>query len=173
MRSCIHIAGGVEVRAQDPLEACAEHRFDHLAAARVMILVIAQLRRTGTPHIAIAPIFSPPRFIHLHRRAGANLLLHLSQLRLQLPFHPTRQAYDLSTTDRQAMQVGQIGLNLSDRQAHHGAQIANQAGNLHAGTSLSHHLPAHIQRGFSPGATVAAPAVVDHMLRHFDCWRWR
>src|SRR5437870_2762070 len=104
MQACIPIIGGGEVTTQDPLEACTEHSCDHLPAARVMILIIAQLRRTGTPHVAIAPIFSPPRFIHLHGWTGANLLLHLSQLRLQLCFDALRQADDLSTTDRQAVQ---------------------------------------------------------------------
>jgi len=38
IQSGIHIEGDVEVRVQDPLEACAEHRFDHLAVVRVMLL---------------------------------------------------------------------------------------------------------------------------------------
>ncbi len=77
----IHIVEGVAVRTQDLLEACAEHLLDHLAAARVLILVIAQLRRTSTLHIPIAAIFAPPRFIHLHCYPLANLLLEVGQLR--------------------------------------------------------------------------------------------
>src|SRR5258708_14109735 len=82
MQSRIHIVGSVEVRVQDPLEACAEHSFDHLPASRVMVLVIAPLRRTSTPDVASHSLFAPARFIHLHRRPAANLLPHLGELRL-------------------------------------------------------------------------------------------
>src|SRR5260221_3241400 len=137
-----------------------------------MILVIAQLRRTGTPHIAVASLFSPPRFIHLHRRAGANLLLHLDELRLQLLVYALCQSDDLPTTDPESMQARYIRLDLSHGQAHHRPQVGNQAGNLHAEASLSHYFPTHIQWGFPPGARLPTPAVVHDMLRHFD-WRGR
>src|SRR6266851_4980521 len=167
MQSRIHIVGSVEVRAQDPLEACAEHSFDHLPASRVMVLVIAPLRRTSTPDVAIHSLFAPARFIHLHRRAGANLLPHLGELRLHLRCDALGQSDDLPTTDPESMQVRQIRLDLPYRQAHHRAQIGSQTGNLHAEASLSHHLLAHIQGRFPPGATVAAPAVVHDVLGHF------
>src|SRR5207248_3579536 len=138
MQSLMDIVGSQEVRAKDSLEAFAQHRFDHFAASRMMILIITQLRGTGTPEVAIASIFSPSRFIHLHRRAGANLLLDLSQLRPQLCCDALCQAYDLSTTDRESMQTHQVRLDLSHRQAHDRPQIGNQAGNLHAEASLSH-----------------------------------
>ena len=131
-----------------------------------MILVIAQLRRTGTPHIAIAAIFSPPCLIHLHRWASANLLLHLGQLRLQPCFDALRKADDLATTDRETVQTGQIGFNLAHWRTHHRPQMRNQAGNLRSQSALPHHLPAYVQRGFSPRAPTSFTTVVDHMLCH-------
>src|SRR5260221_10302442 len=168
MQSRIHIVGSVEVRPQDPLEACAEPLCNHLPASRVMVLVIAPLRRTSTPDVAIHSLFAPARFIHLHRRAGANLLPHLGELRLHLRGDALGQSDDLPTTYRKPMQVDHTCLHLPQRQAHHLAKIGSQTGNLPAEASLSHPLPAHIQGRFPPGATVAAPAVVHDVLGHFD-----
>src|SRR6266567_4088576 len=171
MQSLINIVGGVEVTAQHAFKVFAKPRFDDLTATGVMVFVVAQLRRAGTPHIPIDPVFSPPRFIRLHCWTGANLPLEVGQFRFHLCGGPLRQSNDLSTANLEAMQAHQIRLYLSHRQSHHRAQIGYQARDLHPEASLSHHLSAHIYGGLPPRAALATPAVVHHMLRYFDL-RW-
>ncbi len=66
MESRIHIVGGKEVRAQDPLEPFAEQVRHDLTASGVMVLVIAYRRRINTPDVAILAVFAPACLIGLH-----------------------------------------------------------------------------------------------------------
>ena len=104
MQSCIHIVRGIEVRAQDPLEAFAHQVLDDLTASGVMVLVIAHPRRIHTPDVAILAIFAPAGLIGLHGRAGANLLLEGGHRWVQLGLGPMQQFDDLPTADLEAMQ---------------------------------------------------------------------
>ena len=113
MQSLIDILGGEEVRAENPLEAFAQQVLDDLTASGVMVLVVAHRRRTHTPDVAVLALFSPPCFIGLHGRAGANLLLERSEQWFQVCFGPVQQFDDLPATDLEPMQGGEIGLDLS------------------------------------------------------------
>ena len=115
MQSLIDIVGGEEVSAQHPLEAFTEQVLDHLTASGVMVLVVAQLRRTHTPDVAIAAIFSPPRFIGLHGWAGANLLLERQPIGAPAGAVARCNSPTISPLLIEAHAAGQIGLDLSHR----------------------------------------------------------
>src|SRR5450755_1840438 len=82
MQALMDVVARVEIAAQHSLEGLAEQFFDHVSAARMVVLVIANGGGGHTPDIAILAVFSPSRFIGLHGGTGADLGLEVSEQRL-------------------------------------------------------------------------------------------
>src|SRR5258708_40085098 len=67
MEALINVVPCIEVASQHALEGLPKQLFDHFSSTGVMILVISHGWGTHTPDISIEAIFSPSRFIGLHR----------------------------------------------------------------------------------------------------------
>src|SRR5689334_2369243 len=104
MQSRIHIVGGVEVRAQYALEVFAQQVLNYFTSPRVVVLVVAHLRRTHTPDIAVLAILSPACLIGLHRWTGTDSRLERLHLWLHLAAESVQHLHNLSCTDLQLMQ---------------------------------------------------------------------
>src|SRR5258708_18832258 len=81
MQALMTSVAGREVAAEHAAVVLAAQLFDHFPFSRMMLLNIADVRRGGTPDVAIAAIFSPLRLIGLPRRTAA----HLPFVRTRLP----------------------------------------------------------------------------------------
>src|SRR5256885_1760361 len=73
MPALVTVVAGIEITAQDSREIVTDQLLDDGSRPRVVVFVIAHLRRAHTPNIAVDAIFAPPCFIGLHRRTAADL----------------------------------------------------------------------------------------------------
>src|SRR5258707_5749435 len=116
------VVAGIKITAQDSAEVLSDQLLDHFSRPRVMVLRIANDGSGDAPDVAIAAIFSPPRFIGLHGGTRANLRFERIELGLHLCFHPMQQFHNLPTADRDPMEREEVHLDLSNGQTHHRAE---------------------------------------------------
>src|SRR5581483_6791031 len=77
MQALMDVVARVKVAAQHARELLADQAFDHFPCPRVMIFVVSALWGADAPDVAILAIFSPARFIGLHRGAGSDVRFDL------------------------------------------------------------------------------------------------
>src|SRR5579875_2825230 len=140
MQPLMDVVAPIEVAAQYPWKIVADQLLDDFPGPGVMIFIIADLRGTHAPDVAILAIFSPGRFIGLDGRTGSNLPFESVKMRLDSSHQTVKQFADLSRTDRYPIQRGQQSADLSHWQPHHRAQGGNQAHQADAEPSLPQHL---------------------------------
>src|SRR5260370_15526105 len=97
MQALMTSVAGREVAAEHAAVVLADQLFDHFPFSRMMVLKIADVRRGGTPDVAIAAIFSPPRLIGLPRWARDGLRFAPSQAGPRLAFEPVHLLHNLAT----------------------------------------------------------------------------
>src|SRR5258708_10448753 len=118
MQALMAVVAGIEVTAKHPAVVLTDQLFDHFPATRMMVLLLADAGRAGTPDVAIEAVFAPPRLIGLHRRTGTDLPFERSEVRLHLVFEPVQQLHDLSNADPLPVQGEQVRLDLSNWRTH-------------------------------------------------------
>jgi hypothetical protein len=150
MQALMDVVRSIKIAAQHPLKLLTNQAFDHLPRPRVMILVVAHHWRADAPNVAIFAIFSPPRFIGLHGRAGSDLGQELIQHRLSMRSDAVKQFHHLSHADLEAMECVQELTDLSNGQTQAGAQIGDHAGKPYANASLPKDFLMQIDGRFLP-----------------------
>src|SRR2546421_6064743 len=171
MQALVTVVAGIEITAQDSRKIVADQLLDDCSRPRVVVFVIADLRRAHTPNVSVDAIFAPPRFIGLHRRTAADLAFEVIEHGLGMLTDAMQQFDNLPNTHFQTVHLTQDFSQLPNRQAHHRAQIGDQTGQPHSYASLSQDLLRQLHRSFVPLLALRTPAFVDPMVR--DLYRWR
>jgi hypothetical protein len=127
MQSLMDIVTSIKVTAEHSPVVIADEGFDDFPSTRMMILVIANGWGARRPDVAILPIFSPPRLIHLQGWTRSDLHFEGIQVRLHLLFEPMEHLHNFSTADGDPVHSEQVRLDLANGQTHEQAQGRNQA----------------------------------------------
>src|SRR5260370_40314947 len=107
METLMDIVSGIKIAAQHALEVLPDQLLDHLSAPRMVIFIIPDCRCGDAPDISVDAIFSPDGFIRLHRTAGAECWLEVSEHGLRILRHPIQQVHELPKTHLKAVERSQ------------------------------------------------------------------
>src|ERR1700693_4162017 len=107
MQTLMDVVPRVEIAAQHALKLLPDQVLDHFSPPRMMVFVIPDRRSGDAPHVYGEAVFSPTRFICLHRWAGADLGLEATEHRLRIFADPMQQFHQFPETDLKAVQIPQ------------------------------------------------------------------
>ncbi|HEU5380850.1 MAG TPA: hypothetical protein VFV38_35960 [Ktedonobacteraceae bacterium] len=107
MKTLINVVPCIEVASQHALEGFPKQLFDHFSGTGVMILVISHSWGTHTPERSIEAIFSPSRFISLHRRTRTDRGLEIVEQGLGMRTDAVEYLHDFSSAHLHSMQAEQ------------------------------------------------------------------
>src|SRR5512135_503779 len=115
METLMDVVPSIKIAAEHTLEVLPNQLLDDFSAPRMVVFIITNGGSRGAPDVAVDPIFSPPRFIRLDRRASADLHVETTEEGLRILSHPVQQFHEFAQAHLEAVQISQDLSKLAQR----------------------------------------------------------